>query len=60
MSYKAKPIAVIHYHEIALKGKNRAFFEKTLATNIERMMKEKIKVRRISGRLLAEGVGDIK
>ncbi|MEK7596490.1 MAG: tRNA uracil 4-sulfurtransferase ThiI, partial [Patescibacteria group bacterium] len=39
---------------------NRAFFEKTLALNIERMMKEKIKVRRFSGRLLAEGINDLK
>ncbi|MBI2628101.1 MAG: tRNA 4-thiouridine(8) synthase ThiI [Candidatus Niyogibacteria bacterium] len=52
-----KSAAVIHYHEIALKGKNRAFFEKTLMANIERMMEKKIGVRRISGRLLAEIAG---
>ncbi|MGH7370071.1 MAG: hypothetical protein ACREIN_04215, partial [Candidatus Methylomirabilaceae bacterium] len=27
--------ALIHYHEIALKGKNRGFFLKQLATNLQ-------------------------
>jgi len=60
MAEKQKSAAVIHYHEIALKGKNRAFFEKTLIANIERMMGKKIRVRRISGRLLAEIAGGLE
>lgn len=35
---KKKQLAVVHYHEIALKGKNRAFFEKALVSNIEKML----------------------
>src|SRR6056297_1299227 len=47
---------IIHYSEIALKGKNRAFFEKTLIKNIKRSLKEEYfkKVKRMSGRALIE------
>ena len=48
-------IAVIHYHEIALKGKNRAFFERALLNNIQKQTAgAAIKVKRIAGRLIAE------
>ena len=48
-------IAVIHYHEIALKGKNRAFFERALLNNIQKQTAGAvIKTRRIAGRLIAE------
>jgi len=47
--------AIIHYSEIALKGNNRAFFEKTLLFNIQKQSKGFYnKIRRISGRLIAE------
>src|SRR3989338_5750843 len=48
-------IAIIHYHEIALKGKNRAFFERALLSNIQKQVgKSALKVKRIAGRLIAE------
>lgn len=45
---------IIHYGEIALKGKNRPFFEKRLVSNIKRALKavEYKTVKRISGRIL--------
>lgn len=48
-------IVVIHYHEIALKGKNRAFFERALLFNIQKQAGESaLKIKRIAGRLIAE------
>ena len=48
--------AVVHYAEIGLKGKNRPFFERTLARNIARRMEElglkPERVERLSGRML--------
>ena len=34
MTHSARNGALIHYHEIALKGKNRGFFLKQLAANL--------------------------
>lgn len=57
---------LIHYHEIALKGKNRKFFEKKLIENIKRSLKGKYFqfVKRFSGRILLklnrEGAKDEK
>lgn len=47
-------IIIIHYHEIALKGKNRSFFEEALLKNIKISLKsEKImSASRISGRII--------
>ena len=47
-------IFLIHYHEIGLKGRNRARFEAQLCRNIERALKNVPhgRLRRISGRLL--------
>ena len=51
----SKLIAVIHYHEIALKGKNRAFFERALLNNVQKQTAgAAIKVKRVAGRLIAE------
>jgi thiamine biosynthesis protein ThiI len=50
-------IVIIHYHEIALKGKNRPFFEKMLCGNILKKLKEqeiKATAKRISGRILLQ------
>lgn len=48
-------IIVVHYHEIALKGQNRPFFEKALVSNIEKMLGAlALEVKRISGRILIE------
>lgn len=46
--------ALIHYHEIGLKGKNRAFFESKLKDNIKKTLDglPYYRVQRISGRLL--------
>ena len=46
--------ALIHYHEIGLKGKNRAFFESKLKDNIKKTLNglPYYRVQRISGRLL--------
>lgn len=45
-------VFVVHYSEIALKGKNRSLFEKKLVENIKRKVKGKIK--RESGRIIIE------
>lgn len=49
---------IIRYAEIALKGKNRSMFERRLRENIEKTLEKKQieakKVKRISGRLIAE------
>ncbi len=50
-----KPIIVIHYGEIALKGKNRALFERRLQQNIRRALKNieyKANLQRVSGRFI--------
>ncbi len=54
MNHKADKIFLIHYHEIGLKGRNRARFEEQLCRNIEQALKNipHGKPRRISGRLL--------
>lgn len=45
---------LIHYSEIALKGKNRVFFEQKLANNIKFALPSSAKVSRLQGRILAE------
>ncbi|MDQ7028554.1 MAG: tRNA uracil 4-sulfurtransferase ThiI [Ardenticatenia bacterium] len=52
------PILVLHYHEVGLKGKNRAFFERILARNVNRALRGlgPATTRRLRGRLLVEGV----
>lgn len=46
-------IAIIHYAEIALKGKNRAFFERALFSNIATQARGLcLRVKRISGRMV--------
>lgn len=47
-------ICLVHYHEIGLKGRNRADFEKRLVRNIEALLagSKLARVKRISGRLL--------
>jgi len=50
-----KNVIIVHYAEIALKGKNRSFFEKILKTNIERALKNfKISIKKISTRFVIE------
>ena len=46
-------ICLIHYHEIGLKGRNRASFEMRLLKNVEHMLKPYpvVTIHRISGRL---------
>ena len=55
-----RQVAVVHYHEIGLKGNNRLFFERRLQQNIELATKEfGIRTERLSGRLVVpipEGV----
>jgi tRNA uracil 4-sulfurtransferase len=50
------PIALVHYHEIGLKGRNRASFEAILCDNLRFALRDHpdARVRRISGRLLVE------
>ena len=47
---------VAHYHEIGLKGRNRAFFEETLARNVRRSMRGTgySRIRRGFGRLVVD------
>lgn len=49
-------VCLVHYHEIGLKGKNRATFENTLLANLEHTLRDMPirRVRRISGHLLVE------
>lgn len=46
-------ICLVHYHEIGLKGKNRATFEMRLLKNLESLLQEYpvVTIQRISGRL---------
>jgi len=47
---------ICHYHEIALKGKNRKFFEEKLVENIRRVFEPAHFefVKRISGRIIVK------
>ncbi len=52
-----RPVIIIHYDEIALKGRNRIDFEKKLVANIEEKMKRlnlKHTIRRLYGRIKME------
>ena len=44
-------VCLVHYHEIGLKGKNRAHFEKQLITNIKAVLGDApvARIKRISG-----------
>lgn len=44
-------VCLVHYHEIALKGHNRAKFEKRLVSNIKALLDDGVKMQRISGRV---------
>ena len=46
-------VCLVHYHEIGLKGKNRAHFEKQLITNIKAVLGDApvARIKRISGRI---------
>jgi len=54
MTMKCQPVFIIHYHEIALKGRNRDFFERKLIKNIRRslVIAGRFKVERDYGRIL--------
>ncbi|MBT4289675.1 MAG: tRNA 4-thiouridine(8) synthase ThiI [Deltaproteobacteria bacterium] len=57
-----KKLIVIRYSEIALKGKNRHWFEDTLVRNIHQQVSpvETIKIYKIHGRIIIEPVGNIE
>lgn len=44
-------VCLVHYHEIGLKGHNRAQFEKRLVSNIKALLNGGVKIKRISGRV---------
>src|SRR5437879_292584 len=46
--------AIVHYHEVGLKGGNRSFFERALVRNLEKALGDHIAgpVKRLPGRLL--------
>ena len=49
-------VIIIRYSEIHLKGKNRGYFERIFALNIEKSLKGfKHETHRLSGRYLVEG-----
>jgi len=58
-------IIICHYNEIALKGKNRTYFEKILLENIGRKIEDEISpqvaeyVKRISGRIIIKPAENI-
>ena len=49
-------LCLVHYHEIGLKGKNRATFENQLVTNLHRALKpfDVANIGRISGYIVVE------
>ncbi len=53
--------ALLHYHEISLKGKNRSRFEQILLSRVQEALHGlELKVSRIPGRLLVRGVPEAK
>ncbi|PIR66780.1 MAG: tRNA 4-thiouridine(8) synthase ThiI [Parcubacteria group bacterium CG10_big_fil_rev_8_21_14_0_10_36_14] len=48
---KLEKVILVHYHEIALKGRNRPMFEDRLVRNIKKMIGAQITVKRLSGRI---------
>ena len=56
MAAEPSDALVIHYHEIGLKGRNRDFFEKALATNLKRALRGcgYSRVRRGFGRIVVD------
>lgn len=54
-----RDFAILHYHEIGLKGANRSFFEKALARNVDRTLKGLAgNTKRMPGRLLVPLAAD--
>lgn len=59
-------IIICHYDEIALKGKNRDYFEKKLVENIKNKLTKEVyflnswKVRKVAGRILIEVKNDLE
>ena len=47
------PHALVHYHELALKGRNRGFFEQRLIQHLEHTLKKTgiTEIKRLSGRI---------
>lgn len=59
------PVIVLHYHEIALKGGNREWFERQLIGNVRHVLRDVagLRVVRMSGRLairLTDGHGSVR
>ena len=52
MVVSMKQIAIAHYDEIALKGKNRSHFEQILVQNLEYKLPESVQVKNAWGRIL--------
>ena len=50
------PVCLVHYHEVGLKGRNRASFENQLVANLRHALRPHpiARIRRISGHLLVE------
>ncbi len=48
----AEQVYVVHYAELALKGKNRGYFESLLASNIRQKLGPDYKVERLQGRII--------
>lgn len=44
-------VCLVHYHEIGLKGHNRANFEKRLVANLKALLHDDVCIKRISGRI---------
>ncbi|WP_449462796.1 tRNA 4-thiouridine(8) synthase ThiI [Tardisphaera miroshnichenkoae] len=50
----AEQVYVVHYAELALKGKNRGYFESLLANNIRQKLGPDYKVERLQGRIIVK------
>ena len=48
----AEQVYVVHYAELALKGKNRGYFESLLVNNIRQKLGQDYKVERLQGRII--------
>lgn len=55
-----KKIVIVHYDEIALKGRNRPFFERALVDNIKNKSGAGYHVKNGWGRIFIEGSDDVK
>lgn len=55
-----KRLAIVHYDEIALKGKNRGFFERALVDNIQNKLGSEFDVKNSWGRIFVHNIDEVE